>query len=30
MGIEEKVAVIVGGEGPLGREVSKKFLGEWG
>lgn len=28
MNLKEKVAVIVGGEGPLGREVSKKFLAE--
>jgi NAD(P)-dependent dehydrogenase (short-subunit alcohol dehydrogenase family) len=28
MRLEGKVAVIVGGEGPLGREVSKKFLAE--
>jgi len=28
MNLKGKVAVIVGGEGPLGREVSKKFLAE--
>jgi NAD(P)-dependent dehydrogenase (short-subunit alcohol dehydrogenase family) len=28
MNLEGKVTVIVGGEGPLGREVSKKFLAE--
>ena len=28
MKLEGKVAVITGGEGPLGRVVSKKFLGE--
>jgi NAD(P)-dependent dehydrogenase (short-subunit alcohol dehydrogenase family) len=28
MDLKGKVAVIVGGEGPLGREVSKKFLAE--
>lgn len=28
MSLKGKVAVIVGGEGPLGREVSKKFLSE--
>ena len=28
MKIQGKVTLIVGGEGPLGREVSKKFLGE--
>jgi len=28
MNIKDKITVIVGGEGPLGREVSKKFLTE--
>lgn len=28
MNLKGKVAIIVGGEGPLGREVSKKFLAE--
>ena len=28
MNLKGKVTVIVGGEGPLGREVSKKFLAE--
>jgi len=28
MKLEGKVVVITGGEGPLGREVSKKFLAE--